>query len=191
MLPPRMDPVEVEYFEQLMKNKRPDTKMVEWGSGGSTTMFLPYFTSGTFISVEHNGEWFDKVSKDIGESNYPQAALDNFLYCLIPPSFEGQPIDLRFYGYGVPFEENGCFASRYINPETGGTRIWDADIYFIDGICRGPILATLFAKAEKRDADVYIHDFYGPERRESWYVWASSLFSKVEQIGTTLARLTI
>lgn len=185
---PRMDAVEIEYFEQLMKNKPEGTKMVEWGSGGSTVMFLPYFETGELISIEHNEEWFNKVTAELATGKYPEAALVNFTYCLMEPSYKGQPVDKRFYGYGVPYEENPCFAKSYINPNPD---IWNADIFFVDGICRGAILATLWAKARKPDADIYVHDYYGPEEREGWYDWASSLFTRIEKIGTTLARLTI
>ena len=190
MLPPRMDPVEIEFFEQLLRNKVPGTKMVEWGSGGSTTMFLPYFETGQLISIEHNEEWFDRVMADIGSGEYLDAALANFLYCHIPPSHLGQPVPKAFYGYGIPQEENPCFAKAYIDPSPG-TNIWDADIFFVDGICRGAILATIRMKAQKPDAVVLIHDYYGPENRQSWYEWASSMYHSVIPIGTTLARLTI
>lgn len=185
---PRMDPVEIEYFEQLMKNKLPGTKMVEWGSGGSTVMFVPHFETGELYSIEHNEEWFNKVSKELNSGKYPEKALANFTYCMVEPSYKGNPVDKRFYGYGVPFEENPCFARYYINP---ALPIWDADIFFVDGICRGAILATIHAKFTKASPQVYIHDYYGPEEREGWYDWATSLYSKVEKIGTTLARLTI
>lgn len=190
-LPPRLEPDEIAYLTDIMEYSPIGTKMIEWGSGGSTLMFLPHFNTGKLISIEHNPEWFDKVSKEIGAGTYSDECLANFTYCLIPPTYMGGVVDPRFYGYGVPFEENPCFAANYINPELGGTPIWDADIYFVDGICRGAILATILKKAEKRCAEVYIHDFYGPENREGWYSWASGMYWDVEKVGTTLARLTL
>ncbi len=193
-LPPRMDPPEIEYFEQLMKNKSPGTKMVEWGSGGSTAMFVPHFTTGRFISIEHNLEWYEKVSIEIIRGDkYSNECMDNFVYLHKPPVYNGHLINKDFYGYGVPFEENPCFAGAYIDPSSDVfcPPIWDADIYFVDGICRGAILATILHKASKRSAHVYIHDYFGPEGREPWYIWASSMYHSVEQIGTTLARLRL
>lgn len=191
-LQPRMDPPEIEYFEQLMKNKLPGTKMVEWGSGGSTAMFVPHFTTGRFISIEHNPDWYEKVRTEIvrGEK-YSAACMDNFVYIHKPPMFNGHVVNQNFYGYGVPFEENPCFAGSYIDPTCDPfcPNIWDSDIYFVDGICRGAILATIFMKAKNRDAHVYIHDYFGPEQREPWYIWASCMYNRVDQIGTTLARL--
>lgn len=187
---PRLDPNEVEYFTQFMANKSPDAKMVEWGSGGSTLMFLPYFTgTGKFVSIEHNREWFDKVNNEIEVTTMNPITLANFSYCWRPASYENKHVDLRFYGYGVPYEENPCFAASYINPEASGVKVFDADIFFVDGICRGAILATIRALASNPNATVFIHDYYGGENREEWYNWASSLYKRVEKVGDTLARL--
>lgn len=189
ILPPRLDANEIEYFSQFMANKQPGTKMVEWGSGGSTLMFLPYFETGNFVSIEHNREWYDRVNDAIEKGDYSPKALANFAYCWRPPSFEGNPVDLRFYGYGVPFEENPCFASNYINAESSGIKIFDADIFFVDGICRGAILAAIRSLASNPNAAVFIHDYYGPEKREAWYNWASGMYKRIEKVGDTLARL--
>ena len=201
MLPPRLDQDEIDYLKDFMANKPHGTKMVEWGSGGSTTMFLPYFETGKFVSVEHNHEWFEKVKAELGNGEYDPKCLANFSYAFVPPI-----VDIRFYGYGVPHEENPCFANDYINPRVmDGDKlvdIWDSDIFFVDGICRGAILATIRNKSKKPiknyddtkgkwnpPASVFIHDYYGFEMREPWYNWASSLYSKVERVGNSLARL--
>jgi hypothetical protein len=192
MLPPRLDPDEITFFEQFLANKAPGSEMVEWGSGGSTTMFVKYFQTGRLVSIEHNAEWYKKVSEEmVYGGEYPRECLDNFSYIFKPPTFEDQPIDIRFYGYGVPFEENPCFASTYIDPtdDVFCLNIWNSDIYFVDGICRGAVLATIHAKAKRRDAAIFIHDYYGPEKRVPWYNWASNLYTDVKQVGSTLARL--
>lgn len=192
MLPPRLDPNEIAFFKQFLANKAPGSEMVEWGSGGSTTMFIKYFNTGRLVSIEHNEQWYDKVREEIliGDE-YPGECCENFSYIFKPPTFEGQSIDIRFYGYGVPFEENPCFASTYIDPTSDVfcPNIWNSDIYFVDGICRGAVLATIHAKAKKRDAAIFIHDYFGPEKRVSWYNWASNLYTDVKQVGSTLARL--
>lgn len=189
-LEPRLDPDEIDYMKDFVASMcgYKDVKMTEWGSGGSTLMFLPLFETGSFTSIEHNREWFDKVTEAVRLAPLSANVLSNFTYCYRPPM-----VDIRFYGYGVPFEENPCFSSTYIDPEDeyDGIEVWDSDIYFVDGICRGAILATILAKAKKRDATVFIHDYYGPEKRVPWYCWSSNLYSKVEQVGSTLARLEI
>lgn len=203
MLEPRLDPDEIEYLKDFMSKKPAGTKLVEWGSGGSTAMFLPYFETGQFISIEHNEEWFSKVAEEISiggfspEPVYSPSAVANFTYVLARPK-----IDIRFYGYGVPHEENPCFAIDYIDPKVDGVNIWDADIYFVDGICRGPILSmirhkrgmescydVLDARWIEKPPTIFIHDYFGPEQREPWYEWAARMYGSVEKVGSTLARI--
>jgi hypothetical protein len=187
IIPPRLDSDEIIYLKDFMEKATQgpvveQVQMTEWGSGGSTLMFAPYFTYGTFISIEHNLDWFTKVTAalhDLGDESF----LQNVTYCFAPP-----PVDPRFYGYGVPFEENPCFAANYINPVIPEVDIWESDIFFVDGICRGAILATI-AHCAKRDAAVFLHDHHGPENREVWYKWATDMYERVEKVGNTLARL--
>jgi hypothetical protein len=187
-LPPRLDEDEIGYLKNFMSKKSDGAQMIEWGSGGSTVMFAPYFETGKFVSIEHNPEWFTKVNAEINRlceaGEISQACVNNMTYCFTPLD-----VDIRFYGYGVPYEENPCFASTYIQPNVPGFDVWDSDIYFADGICRGAILSTIFAKAKKRDAAVFLHDHHGPEQREAWYKWATDLYPCVDKVGNTLARL--
>lgn len=188
MLPPRLDDDEIGYLKNFLAKKADGAQMTEWGSGGSTTMFAPYFETGRFISIEHNEEWFNKVAAELlvmhDRGELTKAATSNAVYCIAPPM-----LDIRFYGYGVPYEENPVYAANYISPVIPDVDIWESDIYFVDGICRGAILATIAVKAKKRDASVFLHDYYGPENREPWYKWATGLYSSVEKVGSTLARL--
>lgn len=174
-----MNADEIDYFKQFLSEMKPGTKFVEWGSGGSTTLFLDYFPDKKLISIEHNEGWYDKVNEALND----EPNRENFHYLFIPPK---QPLD--FYGYGVPKEENPTFNDEYINPETAfeDVAIWDADVYLVDGISRGACLATVFAKAKNRNATVFIHDYAG---REDWYRWAVNLYPKVEQVGSTLLKL--
>lgn len=202
-LEPRLDPDEIEYLKTFLANKEDGATMVEWGSGGSTAMFVKYFTTGRLISIEHNHEWFDKVTAELATGDYSPDCLKNFIYAFIPPI-----VDIRFYGYGVPYEENPCFAKDYISPriidDGKPVDVWNSDIYFVDGICRGAILATIRVKAKKLlknyddtagkwnpPATIFVHDYYGMEMREPWYNWASSLFGKVERVGNSLARISL
>ena len=189
---PRLEPEEIEFFQELMRTKAPGTKMVEWGSGGSTMMFLPHFDTGSLVSVEHNQEWRDKVVKAVTEANFKPEILQNFTYCWRPPHQDNALVSLGFHGYGIPYEECPTFAANYINPEVEGVvSIWDADVFFIDGICRGAILATLQKKAINRSARIFLHDAHGPEQRESWYRWSTDLYSERTKVGPTLLELRL
>lgn len=180
-LPVTMNADEVDYFKKLLSELPPAAKMVEWGSGGSTELFLDYFGPGRqLISIEHNQEWYDKVTKAV--ENHPNRK--NLTYLFIPPE-----VDLRFYGYGVPNEENPCFNQEYINPELAfdDVKIWDANIFLIDGISRGACLATVAVKSIFKESKVFIHDYKG---REKWYDWATGLYTKKEIVASTLTKLT-
>lgn len=191
MLPPRMDEDEIEYFKEFLLQKKeitPEAQMTEWGSGGSTLMFMPYFSTGKFISIEHNQEWFSKVvlgiNGAVASGELKNECVANTVYCLAEPK-----LDIRFYGYGIPYEENPVYAADYIFPKIEGEDVWNSDIYFVDGICRGAVLATIAMKAKKREASVFLHDHHGPENREPWYEWATGLYTRTEKVGSTLARL--
>lgn len=189
MLQPRMDEDEIAYMKALLSKKAEDAQMVEWGSGGSTLMFMPYFKTGKFISIEHNDVWFERVVNGITESvaagELDKDCVGNTVYCLAKPG-----LDARFYGYGVPYEENPVCAADYIFPKIPGEDVWQSDIYFVDGICRGAILATIAMKANREKKPVVLlHDHHGPENREPWYAWATSFYSQVDKVGSTLARL--
>jgi len=132
------------------------------------------------VSIEHNGEWYDKVNRALIDHRNRK----NTAYLFVPSE-----IDIKFYGYGFPSEENPCYNMQYINPETASNRvsIFDADIYLVDGISRGACLATIFSKARKREnVQVYVHDYVG---RQQWYEWACALFPRKELVGRTLCKL--
>jgi hypothetical protein len=195
LLPPTMNPDEIEYFEKYIAGLPPKAKLVEWGSGGSTTMFLENMGDGhTLYSIEHNEGWFEKVTEVL--KDHPRRS--QLVYMFIPPE-----VQLSFWGYGQPKEENPCFLREYLNPEIAfeGTRIWDADMYLVDGIARGANLAVINrrslpilgpgASVEEgtlpyHSPDVFIHDYKG---REEWYQWAVDMYSEHEQVGSTLLKM--
>lgn len=182
-IPVTMDENEKNFFKDLLKNTPDDFKMVEWGSGGSTLMFIEYFSGNRkLISIEHNPDWFDKVNEAVkNEKN-----IDNFDYYFIPPL-----VKLDFYGYGIPNEENPCFNEEYICPEIfDDIKIYDADIFLVDGISRGAVLATIYAKAQRRNScRIFLHDYRG---RENWYNWVGNIYKGgIEIITNTLAEFKL
>lgn len=179
-----MNPDEIHFFQTFFESNFPTNgKFVEWGSGGSTLLFLGMMTGERrMISIEHNKEWFDKVSEAI--KDHPNR--DKLLYLYIPPS-----ISLDFYGYGVASEENACYNLNYINPELAlykknNITIFDANAFLVDGISRGACMATIFSLARNNQASVFLHDYVG---REAWYNWAVSLFPIRSLVGKTLIEL--
>lgn len=183
-LPVTMYEDEVAHLEETVKGLADNAKLIEWGSGGSTTMFLELLKPGQrLISIEHNEEWYNKVTEAL--KDHPKRKQLDYLF--IPPD----GIDLRFWGYGVPNEENPTFLQEYINPEKAfdDIEIFNADFYLVDGIARAACLANIYGRIKNtKDVPVYIHDYVG---REQWYDWAVDLYGDAEVVGKTLLKLSV
>lgn len=184
-MPITMHEDEVAHLEETVNALPENAKLIEWGSGGSTTMFLELLKPGQkLISIEHNEEWYNKVTAAL--ENHPKRAQLEYLF--IPPD----GVDLRFWGYGIPNEENPVFLEEYINPEKAfdDLEIFNADFYLVDGIARGACLSFIYGrlKGSREDVAVYIHDYVG---REQWYDWAVDLYGDAEIVGKTLLKLSI
>jgi hypothetical protein len=189
LLPPRMEADEIAYFEMIIPTLSKKAMLVEWGSGGSTTMFLEHLRPRQkLISIEHNREWFDRVSEILRE--HPKRHQLTYIYVRPRPDqlFQGEE-PVRFWGYGHPFEENPCYLEEYIDPELAvdGIDVFNADLFLVDGIARGACLAAIRMKARK-DANVFLHDY---KRREIWYDWAVDLYPRKELVGSTLCKLLL
>jgi len=137
---------------QTLNSFNGNTKIVEWGSGGSTVSWLFNLTSNqTFISIEHDPEWFKKVTKILDEQTDLKDIVDNnFKYYLFPK--EGP---LGNHVGQFDFDE---FAKDYLEGPKD-IDIWDANVYFVDGINRLQCALNVFEKAQNRDAIVYLHDY--------------------------------
>lgn len=182
LLDPQMYPEEIAYWEEYFSTLPTNARIVEWGSGGSTTMFLDLMKDGQqLVSIEHNDEWYDKVSDSVKE--HPRFKQLTYIKINIDDNLK----NIDFYRYGSPYEENPVFIDSYIAPLSARPDLFNADVFFVDGIARAAILATIRVKANSK-AEVFIHDYAG---RETWYEWAVSLFWKRTYIAGTLLKLTI
>jgi hypothetical protein len=61
-----MDQREIDLILSYLQ-KRPDSRMLEWGSGGSTVLF-PKFVSW-YTSIEHNLDWYAEVRNKLVEED--------------------------------------------------------------------------------------------------------------------------
>jgi hypothetical protein len=171
---PVMHPDEIEIMTNLVNGLHQSAKIVEWGSGGSTIKFSPLLsTQQQYISIEHNLEWFEKVSTELNNIN----SSCQYLYRPVKP-------DCYFHGYGRPEEENPIGLDDYIYP---GDFVLDADLYFIDGVARCTIALMLLGLAKNKSATVLIHD-YSPDRYV-YYDWIRRIYPRSEILGTSLLRL--
>lgn len=157
-----------------------DGYIVEWGMGGSTLIFADQLKPQQhLISIEHNREWFEKVQTSL--ANHP--AHDRIHMVFVLPE-----LPLYVYAFAQPQEEMPAGCKYYIDP----TRIvgamphpfdWHrASFVLVDGIARGPVLASLRSKLLS-NTPVYLHDYVG---REMWYDWAVNLYDIDARVGVLL-----
>jgi hypothetical protein len=172
-----MMPDELDFMIDVIKVLPKDGLMVEWGSGGSTCKWLEVLTKNRkLISIEHNLEWYNNVKQSVS-SHFGEVENFEFLY------EADKTIGWYNRKYGDISEELPVGLESYIKPNE---KIFNADLFFIDGIARGACLATTFIK-KKPSARVFIHDF---KDRQNWYSWITQ-FATVKLVGTTLAEVTL
>lgn len=127
-------------------------KIVEFGSGGSTVAWLYNLKPNqTFISIEHDQEWYKKVqtlTKDHIENT--EYLKRNFRYYYIPKNGMTGP-DVGQFDF-----DDACL--DYVNGPKEEF-IWDSNVYVVDGLARLQCLFNIYDMAQNRDAIVYLHDY--------------------------------
>lgn len=174
-----MQPSELEIVTDAVKALPENGLMVEWGSGGSTCRWLETLKpSQRLISIEHNENWFNRVNRAV-KNEFGNVSNFEFFH---KPELHGFE-----HGYASILEEHPVGTEEYLNPSDS---IWDADLYFIDGIARATCAMTVLLKHRKTNPVVYLHDYVG---REIWYEWALQNFKLTTftdvDVKNTLVRL--
>lgn len=194
---PYMRPKEIEFFTEELHNLKDGATIVEWGSGGSTLMILNMLKPNqNFISIEHDTNWSKRVIN--ATRNHPNRDRMDYIVTGLPiMKFEangnyyvnGDYQDHKKNMMGKFFEENPSYISNYIDPTVLNNKfkkIMSSDMFLVDGLARGAVLATLRVKANKK-SKILLHDYVG---REYQYDWAVRLFSSLE-VRETFAILKI
>ena len=157
---------EVNIVVDHIRNMPKNGLMVEWGSGGSTCKWIDTLSDDQkLISIEHNESWFDRVSRAT-KKHFPDLEK-KFKYYHIPEQYDFQ------HGYATILEEHPFGLDNYVNPEDDN--VWNADIFFIDGIARATCLMNVLLRRTKKDSVIFMHDYVG---REEWYNWSVQLCNK-------------
>lgn len=132
---PWMHKNEIDFIKS--KLKLTDT-MLEWGSGGSTTLFS-YLVS-RYYSIEHVEDWYNKVSSEL--KNHPSL---NVNYFNIPPDFP-RTIPTKYSEFKTYIEYPKNFNSKF-------------DKVLIDGRARAQC-AKFILPYLKENSIVFIHDYF-------------------------------
>jgi hypothetical protein len=170
MMPYELDAITTIIGEHLPE----DGKMVEWGSGGSTCKWLELISDQQkLITIESNHQWYARVDE---ATKLHFGEKENFQLLYRPERFDTGRV------YGEITEEIPYGLDDYVNPSAD---IWDADIFFIDGLARSACFAATMLNHNKDNAIVLWHDYIG---REGGYNWISQFFH-VQHITGTLVMI--
>ena len=172
---PWMSQVEID---TILKYLKPEFTMLEWGCGGSTTFFPNYVAN--YYSIEHNKEWYDKISKDV-----PNNVTMNF----VARNSERNG-NKRAVSYG---ELEGSGRSKdfydYIHYPSKLNETFDAVL--IDGRGR-PECGKFITKYITKDSIVFVHDYFYKNHRTYYHVLEEK-YKVIDSIktGQTLAVLQL
>jgi hypothetical protein len=170
-----MMPDELEAACQFVSAVPENGLMVEWGSGGSTCKWLEILKEPQrLISIESNLDWANRVQQAVDLHFGPRS----FEMLYRPELFPVGRVS------GEITEEIPYGADHYVNADE---RIFDADLFLIDGIARAACMAAVAIKRRKKNAVVLWHDY---TYRVGGYNWITQFF-EVEILAGTLARIKI
>lgn len=156
LLPMFIHTGEIGEVYKSLQEAGPAAKLVEWGSGGSTVGWLfSLQPDQTFISIEHDIVWYDRVKNILDEQLFLEQQLN--------PDFNPNHFFYHIPKDGTPGPDVGQFdddpgCEKYVNGPTD-TNIWDADVFFVDGLARKWCAELVKEKATKETAVVFVHDY--------------------------------
>jgi hypothetical protein len=139
ILPVSMTPVEQQEIYDQLNRFGPESKLVEWGSGGSTVLWYTNLKPlQKLVSIENDPVWAQKIQEKIpGHSQFTYRVYETV-------------------NDGATFTPENDYYQDYVQGPPG---IWDADIYLVDGRVRIWCAKNIFEKAQNRQAVVYCHDY--------------------------------
>jgi len=163
-MPVQMFPTEYHEIINELHSRSSTATMVEWGSGGSTLMWLKNLKPGQrLISIENDQVWAEKLQQQLAE----ETDLSNFEYLVYPTEQDGATFTPEHQHY-LPYV-------------TAKDHVWDADVYLVDGRVRIWCARTVFQQARNRSAVVYCHDY---AYNSGWYDQLLAIYPRHEFITT-------
>lgn len=173
----QMETGELNILVNTIKQMPSDGLMVEWGCGGSTCKWIETLSNDQkLITIEHTEDWSNRVKRAIKKEFGDCSNKFELLHRPTIYDFE--------HKYATILEEHPVGTDNYINPSDN---IWNADIFFIDGIARATCALMVLNKHTKKNPSIFIHDYVG---REHWYSWATQFFT-VETFQTDTDKSTL
>jgi hypothetical protein len=193
MLTPNIHPREIELVQSYCKD---DSVMLEWGCGGSTTIFPKYVKK--FYSIEHNLDWYWNVQQELYDDKLNNAEIH---LCDIP---KGVPTNRE--EFWNKYDDNILYASEHLDNHNipklddcvypRDKYVWGEyidyvdnlgvdhfDIVFIDGRARTDCAYKVLNYIDE-DSIVFIHDFWPrPEYHKVFDYYTEVVSIKDTQVG--------
>jgi len=154
---------EIDLVEKYLK---PETIMLEWGSGGSTLQFSKLVKR--YFSIENNRKWFDKVRLDINKNT-------ELFYA---PEITKEEILHSTYGNYKYYVDKGGYIAKDYNIKF--------DVVLIDGRARVDCAKHIIPHLSA-DAIVFVHDFWKHTRAR--YQPILEYYNEVESEKSTRATI--
>ncbi|MEP3266523.1 MAG: class I SAM-dependent methyltransferase [Hyphomicrobiales bacterium] len=169
---PWITPDSIKILDSYLK---PDDFMIEFGSGRSTKWFASKV--GKLISIEHNKEWFDKVSDELAASKIanieyrhrhaanPDTPQETEAYLDVFDELEDETVDVIFVD-GIFRDECALKAINKVKP--GGVILIDNVNWFLPSQSISPCSRSI----EDGPLDAMWSDF--SEKTQSWRrIWTT------------------
>ena len=192
MLAANIHPREIELIQSYLSDKK---IMLEYGCGGSTTIFPKYVKK--YYSIEHNLDWYWKVQEEIIDDKLDNV---NVHLCDIP---KGVPTKRE--EFWDMYDENLLYASEHLDSNIPSFEdcvypkdkyVWSEyidyvdklnvklfDVVLIDGRARTDCAYKILNYINKSSI-VFIHDFWPRPEYHKVFEWYDEVVSiKDTQIG--------
>ena len=147
----------------LKRNLNSDQRVLEWGCGTSTVDISKIVKE--IHSIEHNREWYDKISKEL-------LSIPNVTIHLCEPD-----IEYREGGHCGTYEQFKTYITKPL--DLGGF-----DLIFIDG--RSRIECSKICKElSNKETLIFVHDYRGRYHSENYNLIEKNLvfISEIENLS--------
>ena len=161
--------------DTISKYLKPNWKMLEWGSGGSTIYFSSLVEK--YYSIEHDPAWYEKVKKELTQNN-----INNVEYIFSPMNVEKhkekEMLEKVYGGHKISEDRKPVIFRNYIDAvERLGDNKYDAIL--IDGRAR-PWCCQKVLPYMTKQSIIFFHDYSVRPR----YHVVEKYLEKIEEVQT-------
>ncbi|MDF1809332.1 MAG: class I SAM-dependent methyltransferase [Phycisphaerales bacterium] len=151
-----------DHREFILRRIKAGSRVLEWGSGGSTLWLAEHLPDGAKLtSIEHHEGWYQTVVRKIGNRKNVR------MICCPPEAEIGENATIA--------EEDPTHLSKYIHAVDGE----QFDVIIVDGVARNSCMIHAKQLLSTDGGTIFIHD-----AQRHWYDDAKSHFIEHGTIGS-------